>query len=305
MALDVFSSLSPAAASGSSAAGARAAGASQPALQAIEDFVGALRAAVSPATGTSATAPAAGQGATSAVTSPPGTVDTSRALARLEELMLQLSQALGGSAPAQAPAQGSGNATGSAFAGASPALGVGSAAASAAPPAPALATPAASQNNTEQWIVAGINRAIAQCKINGYDPEQSSAVNTLRGYFSGDAQARSQAIHSLDPNLLAQGGAYETFDFGVHAIAGTPPQGLDTTMPTFKTAFDKDWSRPSFYDMINSTKGWPGDGVNYADPANRDAELNRKLSDAEISSFQNATLTPDLQALVQHYRTGA
>lgn len=215
--------------------------------------------------------------------------------------MLQLSQALGRPAPTSGPVQGSDSTT----AVASPALAFGSAAAFAAPAALPIAV--ASKNNTEQWILAGLNKAIAQCKINGYDPEQSAAVTTLRGYFSGDAQARSSAIHSLDPNLLAQGGAYETFDFGVHAIAGGPPAGLDTTMPTFKTAFDKDWNRPSLYDQINQSLGWP-DGpkqINYADPANRDAVLDRKLSDAEVQAFQSGALTPELQALVQRYRAGA
>lgn len=161
------------------------------------------------------------------------------------------------------------------------------------------------QNNpTEQWVIAGLNKAIEQCKANGYDPEKSHTVNTLRGYFSGDAQARSRAIHALDGNMLQAGGAYETFDYGLHIIAGAPPVGMDTNMPTFKSAYDKDWDRPSLHDMINSSMGWNEKANLYADPASRDAVLNRKLSDEEITAFQAGALTPELQALVGKYRGG-
>lgn len=160
-------------------------------------------------------------------------------------------------------------------------------------------------SNTELWVRAALNQAIAQAKVNGRDPEVLDGVNTLRGYFSGDAQARSTAIHSIPTSLLSAGGAYETNDFGVQAVAGKPPEGLDTSMPTFKTAWDKDWNRPSLYDMVNSTMGWSGaaNAINFADPANRDAALSRKLSDAEVQLFQAGTLTPELQALVAQYRT--
>lgn len=165
-------------------------------------------------------------------------------------------------------------------------------------------------STTEQWVRVALNQSIAQARANGYDPEKSHMVNTLRGYFSGDAQARSNAIHSIDFSMLQAGGAYETFDGGVHAIAGKPPQGLDTSMPVFKTAYDKDWNRPSLYDQINSSLGWEGEGdgtagtpVNFADPAHRDAELNRKLSDAEVTAFQSGQLTPELQTLVTRYRS--
>jgi hypothetical protein len=166
--------------------------------------------------------------------------------------------------------------------------------------------PVASQaSNTELWVRAALNKTIAQAKSNGYDPETLYSVNTLRGYFSGDAQARSNAIHSISHTVLNAGGAYETNDFGVHAIAGAAPEGLDTSMPTFKTAWDKDWNRPSLYDMINSTMGWPGsaNAVNFADPANRDAVLNRKLSDAEVQLFQSGNVPPELKALITQYRT--
>lgn len=166
-------------------------------------------------------------------------------------------------------------------------------------------------NPTDKWVAAALNKSIAQAEANGYDPEKSHAVNTLRGYFSGDAQARSNAIHSLSSAMLEAGGAYETFDYGVHTIAGkAPPDSMNTTMPSFKTAFDKDWNRPSLYDMINSSLGWPGDvpgasgkPVNFADPSLRDDALNRKLSDAEITAFQTGQLTPELQALVHQYRS--
>jgi hypothetical protein len=155
------------------------------------------------------------------------------------------------------------------------------------------------------WVRAALNKTIAQAKSNGYDPETLYSVNTLRGYFSGDAQARSNAIHSISHTVLNAGGAYETNDFGVHAIAGAAPEGLDTSMPTFKTAWDKDWNRPSLYDMVNSTMGWPGsaNAVNFADPANRDAVLNRKLSDAEVQLFQSGNVPPELKALITQYRT--
>lgn len=78
---------------------------------------------------------------------------------------------------------------------------------------------------------AALNKTIAQAKSNGYDPKTLYSVNTLRGYFSGDAQARSNAIHSISHTVLNAGGAYETSDFGVHAIAGAAPEGLDTSMP--------------------------------------------------------------------------
>lgn len=159
-------------------------------------------------------------------------------------------------------------------------------------------------NPTEQWVIAGLNKAMEQCRANGYDPEKNHTVNTLRGYFSGDAQARSRAIHALDGNMLKEGGAYETFDYGLHTIAGAPPQGMNTTMPTFASAFDKDWDRPSLYDMINSAMGWSEKTNLYADPASRDAALNRKLSDEEVLAFQSGSLTPELQALVSKYRGG-
>ena len=157
-------------------------------------------------------------------------------------------------------------------------------------------------HSTDQWVIAALNKAIEQSVANGYDPEKSNAVNTLRGYFSGDAQARSNAIHSLDSNMLKAGGAYETVDYGLHVIAGAPPEGMNTTMPTFKSAYDKDWERPSVYDMINSSVGWSEKANSYADPATRDAALNRKLSDAEILAFQDGTLTPALAAMVAKLR---
>lgn len=153
-------------------------------------------------------------------------------------------------------------------------------------------------HSTDQWMIAALNKAIEQSVANGYDPEKSNAVNTLRGYFSGDAQARSNAIHALDSDMLKAGGAYETIDYGLHVIAGAPPAGLNTTMPTFKSAYDKDWQRPSVYDMINSAVGWSEKANSYADPDSRDATLNRKLSDAEIMAFQDGTLTPALEAMV-------
>lgn len=151
--------------------------------------------------------------------------------------------------------------------------------------------PVASQvSNTELWVRAALNKTIAQAKSNGYDPETLYSVNTLRGYFSGDAQARSNAIHSISHTVLNAGGA---------------PEGLDTSMPTFKTPWDKDWNRPSLYDMINSSMGWPGsaNAVNFADPANRDAVLNRKLSDAEVSAFQSGSVPSDMRALIEQYRS--
>jgi hypothetical protein len=157
-------------------------------------------------------------------------------------------------------------------------------------------------NPTDQWVIAALNKAIDQNVANGCDPEKSSAVNTLRGYFSGDAQARSRAIHSLDSEMLQAGGAYETTDYGLHIIAGAPPEGMNTTMPIFKSAYDKDWERPSLYDMINSAMGWPEKAGSYGDPSSRDAALNRKLSDAEIRAFQDGALTPELAALVTKYR---
>ena len=104
--------------------------------------------------------------------------------------------------------------------------------------------------------------------------------------------------------MLQAGGAYETFDYGQHIIAGAPPVGMDTNMPTFKSAYDKEWDRPSLYDMINSSMGWNEKANLYADPASRDAALNRKLSDEEIKAFQAGALTPELQALVGKYRGG-
>ena len=177
----------------------------------------------------------------------------------------------------------------------------------AAPEAPSAQSTALDQN-TELWIRAALNQSMAQARANGYDPEKSHMVNTYRGYFSGDAQARSNAIHALDRAMLEAGAAYATNDGGQYGIAGKPPEGMDVSMPSFKTAYDKDWNRPSLYDMINSRFGWVDttgqarQAVNYADPAQRDDTLNRKLSDEEIAAFQTDTLTPQLQALVNKYR---
>ena len=159
-------------------------------------------------------------------------------------------------------------------------------------------------NPTDQWVIAALNRAIGQNVANGYDPEKSHAVNTLRGYFSGDAQAKSAAIHSIDSSFLKAGNAYETYDYGLHTIAGAAPEGMNTTMPAFKSDYDKDWNRPSLYDQINSSLGWTAASNQYSDPASRDAALNRKLSDSEIMAFQSGSLTPELQALVNKYRGG-
>ena len=240
----------------------------------------------------------------------------------LNALLGQFTQALQLLASEPSPAsESAGRADASASASASPtsvtealkaalAAGAGAAdkdSASLKPSAPAVAQ---ATNPTEQWVLAALNRSIAQAEANGYDPEKSHSVNTLRGYFSGDAQAKGNAIRSLDRSMLAAGGAYETFDYGVHTIAGAAPKGMDTSMPDFKTAFDKDWNRPSLYDQINSSLGWPGGvsgtsatPVNFADPANRDAVLNRKLSDAEVAAFQSGQLTPELQAQVNQYRS--
>lgn len=229
------------------------------------------------------------------------------AVSGLTALLGQFNQALqqlsGGGAPASAPAV----ATERVAPQAAVATHTGAVAGTVA--TSGLATqsqPGASQaSNTELWVRAALNQAVAQSRANGYDPETSHAVNTLRGYFSGDAQARSNAIHSISHTLLGAGGAYETSDFGVHAIAGSAPEGLDTSMPTFKTPWDKDWNRPSLYDMVNSTMGWSGaaNAFNFADPANRDAVLNRKLSDAEIHAFQAGSVPTDMQALIDQYRS--
>ena len=56
--------------------------------------------------------------------------------------------------------------------------------------------------------------------------------------------------------------------------------------------------------MINSSMGWTGREPNYADPKNRDANLNRRLTDAEIRAFQDGRLTPELTNLVTQYRGG-
>ncbi len=157
-------------------------------------------------------------------------------------------------------------------------------------------------DSTGLWINAALNQAMELNKINGYEPDSGYTVNVLRGYYSGDAQARSNAIHAVQGQLLSASGGYETSDYGLHRIAGTPPASLDTTRPTFATEYDHDWNRPSLYDQINSSLGWNESNNNYADPARRDAALNRKLTDAEILAFQSGNLTPALQSLVTKYR---
>lgn len=238
--------------------------------------------------------------------------DLGNAVSGLTALLAQFSQALqqlpGGGAPAGAPAAETKRVLPQAAVATNTGAVAGAVANSgpATPSQPSASQPAASQtSNTELWVRAALNQAVAQSKANGYNPETSHAVNTLRGYFSDDAQARGNAIRSISPTLLGAGGAYETNDAGVHAIAGGAPQGLDTSMPTFKTTWDQNWNRPSLYDMVNSTMGWSGaaSAVNFADPANRDAVLNRKLSDAEVHAFQAGAMPADLQALIDQYRS--
>jgi hypothetical protein len=148
-------------------------------------------------------------------------------------------------------------------------------------------------------VNTALQQAIAQARANGYDPEKSWQVNTLRGYFSDNPQARAEAMQQAAGML----GANLTADYGHLGVRGY--EGQTTTTPTFTGAWNPNWNVPTLYDMINSTYGWNGsEAANYADPSKRTAELNRKLTDAEIKSFQDGKLTPELERVVSQIRGG-
>lgn len=158
------------------------------------------------------------------------------------------------------------------------------------------------QASSTNAVNYALQQAIAASQRNGYDPESSWQVNTLRGYFSDDPQAKANAL--LEAERYAQQlipGAYRTADYGHAGIAGFNQQ-FET--PTFKSAYNQQWNTPTLYDMINSTIGWSAQNNNYADPSKRTAELNRKLTDDEIRAFQSGQLTPALQSVVSQYRGG-
>jgi hypothetical protein len=158
------------------------------------------------------------------------------------------------------------------------------------------------QASSTNAVNYALQQAIAASQRNGYDPESSWQVNTLRGYFSDDPQAKANAL--LEAERYAQQlipGAYRTADYGHAGIAGFNQQ-FET--PTFKSAYNQQWNTPTLYDMINSTIGWSAQNNNYADPSKRTAELNRKLTDDEIRAFQSGRLTPALQSVVSQYRGG-
>ena len=97
------------------------------------------------------------------------------------------------------------------------------------------------QASTANAVNYALTRAIETQRVNGYDPEKSHAVQTLRGYYSDDPALRSAAVREAVYYVKqADPDAYETGDYGHHAIVG-----FDQTVaaPTFQTAFDKDWNR--------------------------------------------------------------
>lgn len=153
--------------------------------------------------------------------------------------------------------------------------------------------------STANAVNLALQKAIDAQVRNGYDPESSNIVQTLRGFFSDNSQLRANAIDQAGFYLGSKG---QTADYGYLGIHGY--ENLDTQTPTFKTAFNKDWQTPTLYDMINSSMGWHPDNNNYGDPKNRDAGLNRKLTDDEIRAFQSGVLPASLQAEVGKYRGG-
>lgn len=88
-------------------------------------------------------------------------------------------------------------------------------------------------------VNTALQQAIAQARANGYDPEKSWQVNTLRGYFSDNPQARAEAMQQAAGML----GANLTADYGHLGVRGY--EGQTTTTPTFTGAWNPNWQQAS------------------------------------------------------------
>lgn len=88
-------------------------------------------------------------------------------------------------------------------------------------------------------VNTALQQAIAQARANGYDPEKSWQVNTLRGYFSDNHQARAEAMQQAAGML----GANLTADYGHLGVRGY--EGQTTTTPTFTGAWNPNWQQAS------------------------------------------------------------
>lgn len=88
-------------------------------------------------------------------------------------------------------------------------------------------------------VNTALQQAIAQARANGYDPEKSWRVNTLRGYFSDNPQARAEAMQQAAGML----GANLTADYGHLGVRGY--EGQTTTTPTFTGAWNPNWQQAS------------------------------------------------------------
>jgi hypothetical protein len=161
------------------------------------------------------------------------------------------------------------------------------------------------QDMNQQLINAAMNVAQDKMANNGWS---DNTLNVLRGYGTegNTGQALREAISVLSREGVS--GLYQTNDYGLPAIRfnnGTKDLsnlGLNTTAPTFSTAYDPTWNMPSLYDQVNSSYGWGDQSINLADPNVRAQypEWSQKLTADQVLQFQNGSVPADvMQAVAQ------